>query len=202
MRSWFRSTNHALSQGLTEMLPSAHVELTWAAVNALQRSRSGDEWQEVDYRLVALAALLPDLVDKPLAIFAMRDSGAALLYGHTLLMHLLVWTGAATVRRQRAWLPYLLAFSGHLVADRMWGFGRTLLWPFLGRQFHQWRDVGSPKAFLSAYRKIILEEPKLLAFEAVGLVLLTWFVHDRQLLRRRNLTRFVRKGRVDGSAHG
>jgi len=75
------------------MLPSAHVEFTWAAANALQRSPLGRRWQDLDYRLLALAAILPDLIDKPLAIFALPDSHAAQLYGHTLLLHLAVWGG-------------------------------------------------------------------------------------------------------------
>lgn len=178
------------------MLPSGHVEFTWAAANALQHSPLGHRLRDLDYRLLALAALLPDLIDKPLAIFALPHSHAALLYGHTLLLHLAVWGGAAAAKRLRRWLPYLLAFSGHLIADRMWGFASTLLWPLRGRRFHQWQDVGSPKAFLRAYRQIIRAEPKLLAFEAIGLALLTWVIADRGLYRKNVLRRFLRTGKV------
>jgi len=180
-----------------DMLPSAHVEFTWAAANALQRSPLGRRWQDLDYRLLALAAILPDLIDKPLAIFALPDSHAALLYSHTLLLHLAVWGGASATKRVRRWLPYLLAFSGHLVADRMWGFGDTLLWPLRGRRFQQWKDVGSPSAFLKAYGDIIRNEPKLVAFEAIGLALLAWVIADRRLYRKRALGRFLRTGRVE-----
>ena len=178
------------------MLPSAHVEFTWAAANALQRSPLGQRGQNLDYRLLALVALLPDLMDKPLAIFVFPDSHAALLYGHTLLLHLAVWGGAAATGRVRRWLPYLLAFSGHLVADRMWGFAPTLLWPLHGSQFQRWRNVGSPKAFLQAYREIVRSEPKLLTFEVIGLALLAWVIADRGLYRKRALGRFLRTGRV------
>ncbi|MBC8449089.1 MAG: metal-dependent hydrolase [Chloroflexi bacterium] len=179
------------------MLPSAHVEFTWAAANALQRSRHGTAQQDLDYRLLALAALLPDLIDKPLAVFALRDSKAALLYGHTLLLHLAVWGGATATGRLRRWWPYLLAFSGHLAADRMWGFAHTLLWPLRGRQFHQWKDVGSPEAFLRAYADIIRSEPKLVALEAVGLALLVGVIADRKLYRKSVLSRFLRTGKVE-----
>jgi len=178
------------------MLPSAHVEFTWAAANALQRSPLGRRYSDLDYRLLALAAILPDLVDKPLAIFAFPDSHAALLFSHTLLLHLALWGGAAVSGRLRRWLPYLLAFSGHLVADRMWGFARTLLWPLRGRRFHQWKNVGSPNAFLQAYGEIIRTEPKLLISELVGLALLAWIIADRKLYRKDVLSRFLRTGRV------
>jgi len=177
------------------MLPSAHVEFTWAAANAWQRWRRNPVQQDFDYRLLALAAILPDLIDKPLAIFALPDANAALLYGHTLLLHLAVWGGAAATGRLRLWLPYLLAFSGHLLADRMWGFTHTLLWPLRGRQFHPWKDVGSPEAFLRAYGDIIRNEPKLLAFEAAGLALLAWVIVNRKLYRKSVLSRFLRTGK-------
>jgi hypothetical protein len=161
------------------MLPSAHVELTWAAANAIARRSSPSPWDDVDYRLLALAAILPDLIDKPLAIFAFPDSRAALLFGHTLLAQAIAWGLAGARGQVTRRLPYLLAFSGHLVADRMWGFSQTLVWPLKGLRFHQWKDVGSPQAFVRAYVDIVLRERKLLLFEAAGLALLGWFVSDR-----------------------
>lgn len=174
------------------MLPTGHIEFTWAALNLMQRKAR--LFPEADYRLAALCALLPDLVDKPVATFIMTEANAALLFGHTLLLHGLAWLAAAVSGRLRRWLPYLLAFSGHLLADRMWGFKQTLLWPFLGPQFHQWQHVGSPKAILHAYLQIIVEEPKLILFEIIGAVLLVWFVVDRQLWRRQRLQAFLHSG--------
>jgi hypothetical protein len=184
------------------MLPLAHVELTWAAANSLQRTRRSCRWPYLDYRLLALVALAPDLLDKPLAIFVFRQSGAALLFGHTLLLHVAVWIVVAAARRVRRWLPYLLALSGHLIADRMWGFGDTLLWPLRGTRFHQWKHVGSPAAFVRAYLGIVLEEPKLLWFELAGLVALVWLIVDRRLYRKDALSRFLRTGRVGAPEDG
>lgn len=183
------------------MLPTAHVEYTWAVANALQRSSSDPRWKDLDYRLLALVATLPDLIDKPLAVFVFPDSQAALLHGHTLLLHLIVWAATGASGQLHRGLPYLLALSGHLVADRMWGHGQTLLWPLRGRRFHRWKHVGSPRAFLQAYASIIRSERKLLAFEALGLGLLAWVLADRRLYRRRRLKRFLRTGKV-GPADG
>ncbi len=57
------------------MLPSGHVEFTWAALNLLQRQAG--LFEDADYRLAALAAVLPDLLDKPLATFVLTDAEAA-----------------------------------------------------------------------------------------------------------------------------
>ena len=173
------------------MLPFGHVEFTWGAANALQRAGVlGD----VDYRGLALASLAPDLIDKPLAIFVFPKANATLLFSHTLIAHLGVW--ALVLWRGKRWAPYALAFSGHLLADRMWGFAQTLLWPFRGRRFHQWRHVGSPDAFLRAYVDIVRTEPKLAAFELLGLGILGWLVLDRKLWQKQRLWRFIFKGRV------
>lgn len=176
------------------MLPTGHVEFTWASLSWLQHRTS--RFDDVDYRLVALCAALPDLIDKPLATFVMTESNAALLFGHTALLHSGIWLAAAATGRLSQWLPYLLAFSGHLVADRMWSFRHTLLWPLRGWRFHQWQHVGSPEAIVRAYLKIVQQEPLLLTFEVVGAGLLAWFVLDRDLWQRDKLAAFIATGKV------
>jgi hypothetical protein len=175
------------------MLPSGHVELTWGLLNLAQR-----RWRafaQADYRLAALAAVLPDLIDKPLAVFVFPNSKAALLYAHTLLAHLGAWgVAAATGRLPRA-LPYLLAFSGHLLLDRIWKFPRTFLYPLRGNRFHAWRDMGSPKRFWQAYIAALGEYPYLTIAEVAGAFALAWLVRDRGLMRRAALARFLRTGR-------
>ena len=176
------------------MLPTAHIEFTWAGLNFLQRQAG--LFPEADYRLMAIAAVLPDLIDKPLAMSVLTDSNAALLFGHTALLHGGLWLAAAATGTLGRGLPYLLAFSGHLVADRMWSFADTLLWPLRGKNFHQWKHVGSPQAILAAYLKVIAEEPLLPTFEALGAVLLVWFVLDRQLYQSKPFSDFTRNGVV------
>jgi len=174
------------------MLPPAHIEFTWGILNLLQKRGF---FRKADYRLMALAALLPDLIDKPLAVFVLRESKAALLFSHTLLAHLLVW--AAVLKRKKRWLPYALAFSGHLLADRIWEFPQTLLFPLKGKRFHQWRNVGSPRAFWRAYADVIMEHKELIVYELVGLFLLAWMVKDRKLTTRERWKHFLLKGRFE-----
>lgn len=92
-------------------------------------------------------------------------------------------------------MPCLLAFSGHLIADRMWGFQESLLYPLGAGYWHPWMHVGAPAAMLDAYLKIIRTTPLLVAFEVIGLVLLAWFVWDRKLWRRDRLIAWLRTGR-------
>ncbi len=175
------------------MLPTGHIEWTWAGLNLIQR-RTG-LFPDADYRLMALAVLAPDLLDKPLAWFVFPDANAALFFGHTLLLHTLVWGGVFAAGRGRRWLPYLLAFSAHLIQDRMWGFTQTLLWPLRGWSWHPWQHVGTPQEMLHAYLQIIVQEPILITLDAIGAALLIWFLWDRKLFQRERLVSFLRRGR-------
>jgi hypothetical protein len=174
------------------MLPTGHIEFTWAALNLLQRQTG--LFPAADYRWVAAAALAPDLLDKPLALTLYRDTNAALFWGHNLWLHLAVWLAVAAwaylpARRAAAAgqgrfllaLPYLLAFTGHLIADRMWGFQESLFYPLGAGYWHPWVHVGAPDAMLAAYLEIIRTTPLLVVFEVLGLGLLAWVVYDRKL---------------------
>jgi len=61
------------------MLPTGHIEWTWAGLNLIQR-RTG-LFEDADYRIMALAVMAPDLLDKPLAWFVFPDANAALFFG-------------------------------------------------------------------------------------------------------------------------
>jgi len=172
------------------MLPIGHVAYTWAALAWLQsRERATD----VDYRGAAVAALLPDLIDKPLTLTLMSSSGTSQGPGHTLLGQALLT--AATARLKSEWLPYALISSSHLLADQMWKYPHTLLFPFSGR-FDSWKFMGTPSAMLDAYTEIATR-PAIMAVEAVGLALLGWLVRRHRLHSKSSLKRFLLTGKPD-----
>jgi hypothetical protein len=172
------------------MLPLGHVAYTWAALTWLQsRHRASG----VDFRAAAVAALLPDLVDKPLSLTVLSNSGTSQGVAHTLTVH--VTFSLATARLKPDWLPYALICNSHLLADQMWKYPRTLLFPFSGR-LDSWQFMGSPSAMLAAYAEI-LRRPAILVGEAIGLALLGWVVHRGKLFRKRHLSRFLRTGSLE-----
>jgi hypothetical protein len=192
------------------MLPTGHIEFTWAALNLVQR-RPG-LFRNADYRLMAVAALAPDLLDKPLAVTVYRDTAAALFWGHNLWLHGAIWlaawgiaAGVSRLRRmagrahvkppEEVWFAYLLAFSGHLLADRMWGFQESLFYPLGAGHWHTWVHVGEPAAMLHAYLTIIRTTPILIVFEIAGAALLAWFIWDRRLWNPGRLAHFLHTGR-------
>ena len=166
------------------MLPFGHVAYTWAALACLQ---SQGQATGVDYRGAAVAALLPDLIDKPLTLTLMSGSGTSQGPGHTLLGQALL--AAATAKLKPGWLPYALISGSHLLADQMWKYPRTLFFPFSGR-FDSWKFMGTPSAMLDAYAEIATR-PGIMAAEAVGLVLFGWLVRKHRLYHRGPLKRFL-----------
>jgi hypothetical protein len=172
------------------MLPLGHIAYTWAALTWLQ---SQGHATDVDYRGAAVASLLPDLVDKPLSLTLLSDSGTSQGLTHTLLTHALVTTAVAHYKPN--WLPYAIIFNSHLVADQMWKYPRTLFFPFSGR-LDSWKFMGSPMAMLSAYAEIATR-PSIAAVEAVGLALLGWVVRKGKLYRKRGLKPLLLRGTLD-----
>ena len=171
------------------MLPLGHIAYTWAALTWLQ-SRQGT--RDFDYRGAALAALLPDLVDKPLSLTIMAHSGTSQGVAHTALSHALLTLAVARLKPR--WLPYALICNGHLAADQMWKYPHTLFFP-LSRRLDSWKFMGSPAAMLSAYAEIATR-PAIVAVEVVGLALLTWVVRRGRLYRKKPLERLLLTGKI------
>ena len=91
---------------------------------------------KIDWRLPVFLALLPDLIDKPIAwIFPAWVNGSTRGYAHTFLAWVVVALLLAAFRRRwaRPWLLWA-CFAGHAVLDMMWtGDSRIIFaWPLLG----------------------------------------------------------------------
>jgi hypothetical protein len=171
------------------MLPLGHVAFTWAALAWVQ---SHQKAMQVDYRGAAVAALLPDLVDKPLSLTLLSDSGTSQGLSHTLLGQTMLTVTVACLKPQ--WLPYALISNSHLLADQMWKYPRTLFFPFSGR-LDSWRFMGTPAAMLDAYAEIVTR-PAILVVEAIGLGLLAWVAHRGGLHRKGALKQLLLSGRL------
>jgi hypothetical protein len=147
----------------------AHVGLTVLAWEALRRLFPARRAMAAPLLAVAVGALLPDLLDKPLGHLVLRwDAGR--LFAHTLLftlaLGLAAWAACRRSPRAGALLGALAFGSGaHLLLDRMWQEPGVLLWPLLGAMPHGHWDA-------SRYATLPFTSPWVLVMEGVGLVLL------------------------------
>jgi hypothetical protein len=177
------------------MLPPAHVAYTWLTLSVVQEKFT--EIADTDYRLVALAAVGPDLFDKPLAwAYFYKRYKAAVLFAHTLLANLgVLWLMRHAPARK--W-PYAAAFLGHAVLDRIWYFPDTFYWPLRGWRFHVWGKRGSEQTEIGrAYWVTFTRRPELWGWELGGLLALALFVWRHRLYQWPPLRRFLLTGRVD-----
>jgi hypothetical protein len=178
------------------MMPPGHVAVTWGVASLLQRNNPG--LARLDYRLLGLCALAPDLIDKPLAILVFTGAHTSQLITHSLLFNV-VLLALALLWWRRA-LPYVLAFSSHLVADRMWHHTESFWWPLFGwNNFWEYKVMNTAGAMLSVYWDIVTRYPQVWAVEAIAIGFFVWFAAANKLYLWPVLAKFILTGRLESS---
>ncbi len=146
----------------------------------------------IDYRVVLLGSLLPDIIDKPLWLFAVSHivpSGRG--YAHTLLFNLALFIcGLILIRYRKSWLLIIsLCSFMHLIFDQMWNSPAVLLWPLLG-PFPREETVG----WLPNMIQALFSDPSAYIPEIIGLVIVLLFAY--RLVIRKSFISFIRGGAI------
>jgi len=146
----------------------------------------------IDYRIVLLGSLLPDIIDKPLWLLAVgyiAPSGRG--YAHTLLFNLALFIcGLILVRYRKSWLLIIsLCSFMHLIFDQIWNSPVVLLWPLLG-PIPEKETVG----WLFNIIQGLFSYPSVYIPEIIGLVIVLLFAY--RLMIRRSFISFIRGGAV------
>ena len=98
----------------------------------------------ISYLFIALGAILPDLIDKPIGRILLGESVAnGRLFGHTLLFVLILTTIGFFLKNHRDEV-FCISFATfmHLCEDRMWEMPATLLYPLYGFGFPKGAVMG------------------------------------------------------------
>ena len=135
---------------------------------------------KIDYRLIVVGSLLPDIIDKPVGMILLPLNNGR-VFGHTLLFILIFLLTGLKYRKS-----LFLSFASflHLIEDKMWSEPQTLFWPLLGFEF-------PAKGYASFYDYLsgILSEYKpslshVFISEVMGLaVILLFLTRCKRLLR-------------------
>ncbi len=155
------------------MLVFGHIGLTLGVARALSR--------EIDARWVAVASLLPDLIDKPLRYMLAPafTEGNTRTVGHSLTVLLVCMVLLAFPLRRiiRGARVVALVLPVHLLLDGMWvpDLRVSLLWPWAGSAFPPLHEVGVQG--LVAHLLHDLADPVNLAGECGGLLVLVFLWH-------------------------
>jgi hypothetical protein len=126
----------------------------------------------IDIRLLAIASLLPDIIDKPIGRFLLSDTFSNdRIFCHTLLFLIVITCVGLCLYgwHRRTWL-LVLSFGTftHLVLDQMWLEPRTLIWPLYGFAFE--RTELNP--LISGLLHNLLAVPHMYVPEIVGVAIL------------------------------
>ncbi len=179
------------------MLLLAHVGITLGIAKSIKKlmdyrgPKKIHEW--IDYRLVILGSMLPDIIDKPLGGIILKETiGNGRIYSHTLLCLLFLSAlGAFVWSKYRR--PGLLVVAGgyivHHILDSMWFYPETFLWPIYGWTFTK----GDPEHWLQLWVNLVTC-PKYYIPEILGGIIIIIFVTE--LVMSKSLYYFIVNGRV------
>ena len=153
----------------------------------------------LDDRAIALGSLLPDILDKPIALILAGElvGNGTRNIGHTLIfaLVLIAAAGAATVALRRALpLTIALASAGHLALDGMWNHAQTLFWPLTG-----WAFPLKERATVTEWTESTLSAiPDRLSdpLELAGLAVICWIA--ARVLWTRSFKTYILTGRIGG----
>ena len=142
----------------------------------------------IDYRLVLLGAILPDLIDKPLGIALGLETR---LWGHTFLFLFAIL--AASFLPRWAGLRFV-GFGGatHLLLDGIWARPYVPLWPAYGWAFP---PAGFDPEF---WFETLLRDPLVQAGEISGFLLLAGFAWVHGIRSWSAFRSFVGHGTLSG----
>lgn len=152
---------------------------------------------KVDLRFLALGAILPDLIDKPLGtiLFPSVFGGNGRIIGHTLIFSLVLMSIVLLATRRgrvrRRWMALAVGALIHLLLDGMWTEQQTFLWPAFGWEF----PLGVPEYWAGFFDRLF-SNPWRIVHELVGIGYLTYLWRRARLNDPERRRELLTTGRV------
>ena len=152
--------------------------------------------ENIDFRIVIIAAILPDIIDKIVGMIILKDeiSNGRLFTRSIVIIGifsilLLVFAKIKSGHILKSFF-YVSPLYIHLLLDRMWEEPPTLFWPLLGTSFPR-LDIE-----ISDFFTILLSDPYIFISEVLGiLIILTLFVRYRLFIREQFFN-FLKDGKL------
>ncbi len=179
---------------IKNMLALAHTGLTAGGAWLVSRSIPV-LGKRIDFRLLLLGSMLPDIIDKPLGIYLLSEQiGNGRIYGHTLLFLILLLITGVILYAKHDQASLMVVAAGvlcHILLDQMWQNPQTLFWPLLGIHFERYESA----EWLSGIIENLTTRPDVYIPEIIGAALLIYLLF--YLVRRRRLQGFIRNGHIE-----
>jgi inner membrane protein len=148
----------------------------------------------IDYRVVLVGAILPDIIDKPIGAYLFRSTfHNSRIFAHTLAFSaILIFIGLYRLFKQRKNNILILGLctSIHLILDSMWLYPGILLWPCYGLRFPQ-RAEGN---WISSDIVRLITDPSYYLPEIIGFAIIGYYFWG--LVRNKQVKSFISKGKL------
>lgn len=166
---------------------NSDVGVRHKAASVVNRFRNTDG--TIDYRMVIIGSMLPDIIDKPLALFINNPdyfSGRGIF--HSLLFNLILLSGGILLKR--AWLRVLWFGSlMHLLLDSIWNVPVTLFWPLMG-----WFPPRDYDTLLQQILKDLVSKPEVFIPEILGFFVVAFIAF--RVIKTDGIKKFLKNGTV------
>lgn len=152
--------------------------------------------ENIDFRIVIIAAILPDIIDKMVGMVILKDEiSNGRLFTHSVLVIGIISIGLLILDRIKfGHLPKTLSYVSplwiHLLLDRMWEDINTLFWPLFGTGFPR-LDIE-----FSDYFSVLLSDPYIYTTEIAGSLIIVILVIRHRLFLRTRLYTFLKDGKL------
>ncbi len=173
-----------------------HVGLTICLLLiALLILKKNDDIYKLDFRLIAIFAILPDIIDKSIGHLIFYDTlNNGRLFCHTLIF-LVIFCFIFYLIIGTYWWIYSFPIITHQLFDRMWEAPNTWLWPGYGFEFKSF-DINVWEHWYSA----LISNPYIISTEILGVIVLLFLFIYFKLYVRNHFICFIKTGRVNPRA--
>ncbi|UWG96436.1 metal-dependent hydrolase [Dehalobacter sp. DCM] len=171
------------------MIFFGHLGLTGLAAKAAEKSLGKIT---MDYRVVFIGSILPDVIDKPIGRILFAETfQTGRVFAHTLLFIVLL-LGIGIVRyylcRKNGWLVLAGSCLMHDVFDAMWLIPQTFYWPFYGLDFY----APPNSAWIKSGLLRLISDPTLYIPEIIGFIIILYFII--KIIVRHRINVFIKNG--------
>ena len=172
--------------------------LAWTVSKSSRDENSAFFLENIDFRLVIIASILPDIIDKVVGLIILKEEiSNGRIFTHSLLVVGTVSFYIVAGTKMRSGHVLKALYYGtpvwmHLILDRMWEEPATLLWPLFGTTFPR-VDIE-----FTDYFTILFSEPYILSGEILGSVIIAALIVKHRLYKNNNLHYFLKHGKISG----
>ncbi len=175
------------------MIFFGHLGITTGVVKTYEKISNKDK-NSIDYRIVLIGSILPDLIDKPMgACFFRSTFHNSRIFAHTFLLSFSILAlGSYFLYRYRKNNILLLGVSTsiHLILDSMWLYAGILFWPYYGLNFPERPEGNWAQSSLDR----LVSDPSYYIPEIIGFgIILFYFI---KICRGKQIKQFIKKGYI------